>query len=302
VILADTATYLHMSYISYYLDGWLSDNLYMYNWMGHHKRTAFWNNFAANTRFKSRHVVDLDFSEWDGSMSMDLLLLAIEELERLCAGRGRVSDLLNPSFAQLRHLVTHTTIGRDEAGLTSSRLVTSGILSGWRWTTLLNSLINAALQLIILGRADIVTLGDDVHAEVDARPDMARIVADAAELGFKVNAAKSHVSMRTDDVMSAEFLKMSSSDGSMPRGDPVRVVRSILWSREAEQEGAPEWLFTPPRHGDRALAMTDKAVKPRPPQLYILWPLARELPAGGPRKAASQGTTFPPDGFDAARQ
>lgn len=45
-----------------------------------------------------------------------------------------------------------------------------------------------------------------------------------------------------------------------------------------------------------------KAVKPRPPQLYILWPLARELPAGGPRKAASQGTTFPPHGFDAARQ
>jgi hypothetical protein len=26
-------------------------------------------------------------------------------------------------------------------------------------------------------------------------------------------------------------------------------------------------------------------------------PLARELPAGGPRKAASQGTTFPPHGL-----
>jgi len=46
-----------------------------------------------------------------------------------------------------------------------------------------------------------------------------------------------------------------------------------------------------------------KAVKPSPkPQpIYILWPLARELPAGGPRKAASQGTTFPPYGFHAAR-
>jgi hypothetical protein len=26
----------------------------------------------------------------------------------------------------------------------------------------------------------------------------------------------------------------------------------------------------------------------------VLWPLARELPVGGPRKAASQGATFPP--------
>lgn len=110
-----------------------------------------------------------------------------------------------------------------------------GLLSGWRWTTLLVTLTNyIELQMAekivekIEGRkllASFEAMGDDDRLELRSRGDVMRINLIYKALGLEVNPKKTFLAKDRD-----EFLRKVYTQG-MVSGYPARILASILYNK-----------------------------------------------------------------------
>lgn len=138
----------------------------------------------------------------------------------------------------------------------------SGVLSGWNWTAIMDTLLNLVKQMSIIEMlADLglisgrpvrnYALGDDILQILKAKRDIDPIVALYNEIGFEVNPAKFSVGDN------AEFLRkflVFKTKTKYPQilGYPARMVHSILFRmdnkilpkdlRERIQQLASNWL------------------------------------------------------------
>lgn len=227
VVLVDLVTYLIESYGSFYLDQLLVDHPVFYNWKSDTARYNYWLSVVNKIKL-GYWFLDLDWSGWDENLKDSIYQVALDCILD-------VLDLYAPDFRKFEPYLRTAVKGAFLKGY-KSRTTLSGLASGRRWTTLLNSVINAAFILYAAqatsiatdGNDFLVTLGDDSQTMVPSKEAAESMMEFLNSLGAKVNVSKSKI---TND--SPEFLKLTAYTTAVT-GDQVRAVRSVLWSTEDE--------------------------------------------------------------------
>jgi hypothetical protein len=219
VILADIHTYLRMSYICYYVDKSLKTTTTMYNYLDAGGKSEFWLKSLGFVRGGYENV-DLDYSNWD-EMSLELVFKAMRSISRRFPWFSKQIEecitLMKRAYIQIGDKNLH---------------VRSGLWSGLRMTTLINSIINSSTVSLACDELEIEksllqVLGDDVHL---VTKDGGHRVMDVLDSwGFRINRNKSHISREF-----GEFLKMFITKEGV-KGGLYRSLRSLFWSSESER-------------------------------------------------------------------
>jgi len=227
VVLVDLVTYLIESYLSYYLDDMLSDHPVFYNWKSEYHRFKYWMSVINNVR-NGHYYLDLDWKNWDENMTDEIYQRILDKL--LAILKPFVPDL--DRFVPYLRSAVKGAVVRGFPGKT-----VNGLASGRRWTTLLNSIINAAFIMLACEEFNLdilsipeglVTLGDDSQTLTVDNYLSESIMDWLNSQGATINKAKSKITNSNP-----EFLKLTVQTNTVS-GDQVRAVRSILWSTENE--------------------------------------------------------------------
>lgn len=225
VILDDNYTYLLMSYVSYHLDRHLGAVPGLYNYKSNDQKLKTWMGLS-EMRELGTTGVSIDYSGWDEGIDLKMQNIILEEM------RNRMSGFLGEEiFDMIKFRMNNNHLDLEKYGLGKRRII-NGVPSGSRWTTLLNSICNLAINRIAINELGLIVynlnvLGDDVVLQTYDLAGAKRYMDLVSSYGFTINELKSHISR---DV---EFLKITISDNG-PRGVPLRAVRAIMWGSEDE--------------------------------------------------------------------
>lgn len=223
IINSDTVTYLKCAYVSFLCEGSLRDGN-MFAFASPERKLQIITNIQ-DALARGEHGVAFDASNWDGTITHAILRRTISLLV------ANVHD----ADAGLANLTAQTLSALIALPDGRELVAVNGLGSGYRWTTLLNSVINEALQWKTAADAglrwtQVSTLGDDVVA-VSPKPFSLQQAAKAyAEAGFKLNVSKSKAGQHE-----VEFLKQRIVPGRVS-GVPLRALRAIMFSSSAEGE------------------------------------------------------------------
>jgi hypothetical protein len=228
IVLGDLVTYILMSYVSYHVEPYLknADGLYMY-WTKE-KQYKFWLNKILYTKSEYWNL-DLDYSSWDEGITHDMINIICDELV----------DLFDSQYGKEQY-VDYIRRSISSSIISGFGKSTSGLPSGSRWTTLINSIANSAILQISnelhearTGDVDYMihyaVAGDDSDCTLRSLSTCDGMMNELTKMGFTINKYKSKLSNKE-----GEFLKNTYNDVGVT-GNPVRMLRSILWSVEDER-------------------------------------------------------------------
>lgn len=191
--------------------------------------------------------VALDFSGWDKSVGPGMVKHAVEcigrkVVSRCDVGKARwVKAVVQKEVEQLDLVVVR---GKGDDGELHSMQGIPCLPSGYRWTALLNTIMNRAIWRYIESRLEgefrTWHMGDDIAVlwkrRFGAMPELEPIEKIAEEVGFGINRHKTVVSRR-----GVEFLRQwASVDGVS--GYPGRLVRGLLWSKPLSDPTMNTWV------------------------------------------------------------
>lgn len=228
IVNTDSVTYLKMAYASYLFEASLNSS-------------ELWAFANSKTKFDLLTTIMVDMAEgasgaafdgsgWDESITHPLINVVVEEILKKVPSADPASGLAT----LLQQLNTATiTLPTGE-----SFVPVNGLASGLRWTTLINSVVNRALQYLVSDETGVhfnvvSTLGDDVVATTHDALDLEVAAKAYASAGFKLNVSKSRVAKG-----SVEFLKQHITH-NRAAGVPLRALRAILFgSAELEMDAS----------------------------------------------------------------
>lgn len=241
VINADDASYLQMSFISLWLEAALANSTKSTLYMDKTQLADFWTDSAKEVRSGVNVPLDQSHFDWQQNSKMiNLFLDVVEEVVRFAPHAEEYESVLGALRFKLNH-------GSVKVGSASIR-IEKGVMSGWRWTALMDTAFNwaemfAVRQLLMrMGRPTTVlglnAQGDDDMVKVRHEGDALALIAGYAMLNFDINPSKFFIS-RTRD----EYLRQVIRPGSV-HGYPARAITSILWRNPVSSD--------PPAGIDRA--------------------------------------------------
>lgn len=198
-------------------------------WMTPRQTAEFWDDFRTT---EYGYNMPLDQSEFDQNQSA-----------------AHIKAILQGVLDGVRPIVTEEWVELFENAMysmgggyvqTSSGKISykSGILSGWRWTAWLDTLINY-VTFTLACREELITpirklfQGDDVRSRFTTIGEAARVRARIESYGYIVNPRKFFVSALRD-----EYLRRTAIEGRV-QGYPARSVNALLWSSPLAADPAP---------------------------------------------------------------
>jgi energy-coupling factor transporter ATP-binding protein EcfA2 len=225
----DLATNIKMNYISLWLEDILHNHpdtpLY---WDDDH-RASFWREW----KDRIGTMMPEDQSRWDHEKSKLQLDMALAKLRKILQRYDNSRNRLLQVFDGIVYSMDNTWI----KAVDDEFLMTKGILSGWRWTALLNTLINwgeiygcIALLEAEYGYLDPVlkynAQGDDVDLLLRSPGVAGAIYLLLLDAGFIVHPSKFFVSTTRN-----EYLRKVRTKDHRIVGYPARAVVSLLWPK-----------------------------------------------------------------------
>jgi hypothetical protein len=114
----------------------------------------------------------------------------------------------------------------------------NGILSGYSFTALLDSILNAAQSKYVADKLNYrivhsLFTGDDCIMLLNDKPDADAVAAVYNSLGLSVNASKTWVGRRNTEFLHELYM------GDMVMGFPARGFRALLWRKPTFGSGTP---------------------------------------------------------------
>jgi hypothetical protein len=226
IITGDVATSLKMGYLDYFVQAALRDcDLLPITW-GDSNRVRELQRFARSTGNNHFVHMPVDQSSFDTNVSLDMVLTIVEWLVRVAVDVGGGAEAARVGEALLFALdggILETADGEKFE-------IERGVLSGWKWTALLDSLANyvqytEVAEFMGVEAKTVLFQGDDVMLELSSFSDAVLIYEGYKAYGVVVNPAKFWIS-RTRD----EFLRLVSDAGEV-RGYPARSITGLLYLR-----------------------------------------------------------------------
>lgn len=212
-------------------------------------RCSFLDSFIANVNGCAKWTTIGDSPSEKLAVREDLL--TEDKLWRLCTDQSSF-DINQPKWLvmhALKSLIRHISRVSSEAARIGSIEIASmeevflettsgptkwekGVLSGHKWTALLDSILNRAETEYVMKKtgSEIVKgyyQGDDAIVKLRKEPDLEEISKVYASLGLSVNQMKTWVSRDR-----CEFLHEIYMDGRV-HGLPARLARALVWRKPA---------------------------------------------------------------------
>jgi hypothetical protein len=229
VIASGDSQYLRMSYVSYWLEDILRDHPQTTLFMSKRQRVSMWQRMC---RFGHSVRIPIDQSHFDWQPTRVMINIVLSEIMTLILEEaGPWVELLVPVMRDIIYTMNRMTYVDTGAGFVRYE---KGILSGWRWTSLLDTVINAgefnalwnwiSSQYGIEGDPYSINFqGDDVWTVLESY-NQAILLAESYKLtSFEVNPFKFFVSYRRD-----EYLRQVARSGIV-KGIPARMLPSLFY-------------------------------------------------------------------------
>lgn len=224
VVTGDEILYLQMSYVLESVDLALK-NIASTLYMNPQQKNEFWEESIrlVRARFVS---IPIDQSAFDHKPSMRLILGTMRLLARRLPGEKR--EIMLNIVESIRNTVVR--VGDENI------MWTNGVLSGWRMTAMIDTVINigellCARKRILHQTGHLIEIrnlnaqGDDDNVVVTSFIEAAALTETYAEMGLEVNPKKFFVMRRSN-----EYLRKAVYDEGV-FGLPSRLVTSVLWSK-----------------------------------------------------------------------
>lgn len=232
VVGSDINTYLKMKYLSLAA----LDNLFRGDprspiWMGVNKKTKMWEDLMV---FKG-YRMPVDQSSFDQQQTLNTVLITIEELANYCDQVivGEAKEDVMFMFDIVLKALSGGEVLVDKDGIKKTVQIRNGVLSGWYWTALIDTLINLAtaevVKLWVLEKGlpynlhHLFAQGDDDDYEFSDKISAISTWLGYVSMGYQVNPSKFYISINSD-----EFLRKAISPDKIT-GYPARSILSILW-------------------------------------------------------------------------
>jgi len=234
VISSDLSLYLKMSYISTFLDQIFSQRTDSTLWMNKEQTHNLWQSMAPDGTTR----MPLDQSEFDKNVSyrqVEILLVLIEDILKAYDLGDEVLEIMS--------LIRYALEGGYVYGLGEKIEITNGILSGWRWTAMLDTMVNIVeLRMAkryclekeqpILG-SESNSQGDDTWLKLQSYNDAFSLWYAYDSFGLVVNPKKFFV-----DTVRDEYLRRVM-DKDVITGYPARSVASICFRNPIQPAEPP---------------------------------------------------------------
>lgn len=234
IVSADYNTTLKMRYIDQWIRKWLSGNTNSTLWMNRAQMFEMWKKMC----IKRGWNCPVDQSAFDHHVSITMVKIMNEVLTKLIKERctGKKDDLLEVmdriTFALEGGKIIWTEKGKDKEE-TFDTEYKNGVLSGWQWTALYDTIANVAEHYMALGMMDELGIkytekefnaqGDDELEIFERARECAAYWACLTSMGFELHPAKNFFSN-----VHNEYLRKFSEEGLL-NGYPARMVNSMLW-------------------------------------------------------------------------
>jgi hypothetical protein len=229
VINCDIETFWKMDYISEaYLEEMMAGSSLSTLFMNGSQLREYWAKTAIFVDSEWR--LPLDQSKFDQEQTKTMIKVFLKVMrERLIISGSMTQEAAeifdNAEYAMLRGYVS---VG-------SKRIpYKNGVLSGWRWTALIDTMLNAAtLETAVEENGvadslvDYTAQGDDLQTRWKNALAAAATWSKIQEYGFIVNPAKFFISQKRD-----EFLRKIITPNVID-GYPGRAINSIMWRNPA---------------------------------------------------------------------
>lgn len=234
---SDLSTYLKMCFADQFIDRLLSGS----------PDSLLFQNPASQFEMWSRWVKDsgwffpFDQSSFDQNVALWMVLYWVEFFKQQATNQAMPSDILE-TLDELYYALDGGLIVYDRTG--RQWVIRNGVMSGWKWTSKLDTLINATqLMCWLLFEKEnfpnihppaILTsksfFGDDIKITATNKECCQRFFNFMQNLGYGVNAKKVFLSSSVN-----EFLRKLIYKGKII-GYPARCLNSVLWRNPVSPE------------------------------------------------------------------
>jgi hypothetical protein len=231
IVTGDQPTFLKQSYLDVIVGQRLAGNPYLPMTLGDSARATAMRRYASSTKGRDWHM-PIDQSAFDENVAMVLVLAIVSWLAAL-AYRLVPTDEVREIGDALFYAMDGGILFVEKAGEKTVEVeIKKGVLSGWKWTALIDSLANYVQFRDICTFLNMPWMelrpaffGDDGRLRIP-HPEWAyALVKGYADYGLKVNPSKFFVSNYRD-----EFLRMVSQHGRV-FGYPARTITGLLFYR-----------------------------------------------------------------------
>lgn len=244
VITADDETYLQMSFVSYWIEAKLKNHPNTPLFYNSRQMLNLFYRLARNGKVKN----PIDQKEFDHRVTAIMIQIVLQEMrnyiKNTCTWKNK-NNLIAVVSIIMRRLSGGTITLSDGKEV----VITKGVLSGWRWTSLLNSIINASevYAFSILMRDNnipqpidaFVSYGDDVATDFN---DFGRAIifnTMYSRTNFIVNPKKTFLSpIKPNDPTVDEFLRLICTRDQV-LGYPARAAASLIYRNPTNPNPPP---------------------------------------------------------------
>jgi hypothetical protein len=243
IVTGDHPTALKMAYLSMYVEPALAGCAYLPMFWSTADQVQRWTRFAEAPLTGREVFMPIDQSGFDENVSLDMILDIVAWLTKVAGDNGGGDDARRIGEALLEALNGGTLMVDGGASFDIER----GVLSGWRWTALIDTLANylqfrEITRYVGVFEREVLFQGDDVRLVLDSELDAFKVYLGYKHYGLTVNPSKFWISRSRD-----EFLRFVSSGGNV-RGYLARTITGILYRRPGSAPAPPQ---------EQVLNMTD---------------------------------------------
>lgn len=245
VVNADDTVYLKMAFVSNWVERALRGHPHTTLFMTPRQRADMWQRLGLATRNDSTKI-PLDQSHFDWQPNKRMIAVCIDEIrsfiERNCTvDRTTMLHVCDSIMYTLVDAVGYIHVKTDAGEKLIP--VEKGVMSGWRWTALIDTLCNvgelhAAEYLCSQWGFDAsvtsyVAQGDDDQVQCPSFSHATALAAAYSVMNFEINPGKFFIDTRRD-----EFLRLVPlPDGVV--GYPSRAINNILWRNPINPDPLP---------------------------------------------------------------
>jgi hypothetical protein len=229
VISSDMSLYLKMTYISTFLDQIFKKRKDSTLWMTDQDRDELWQKMKPDGSWR----MPIDQSSFDQNTTLRTVMIVVKCLRKLLVHFIHDSEAI-AQILEIMDLIEYSIDGGFVIIGEKKIHIINGILSGWRWTAMLDTIVNLAeLEMaikfvqVMTGRRpkllDFCAQGDDDWLKCERYADCAAIWLAYESFGLEVNPGKFFVALDRD-----EFLRRVYDRGKVT-GYPARSITSIVF-------------------------------------------------------------------------
>lgn len=232
VISSDLGLYLKMTYVSTFLENILRGRQDSTLWMSADDRNGLWQKMAYDGTWR----MPLDQSEFDKNVTLRQVLITIKNIKKCVKYYGADDTIL-----EIMDLIEYALDGGYVLVGDERIDIKNGVLSGWRWTALLDTLVNLTeLDMaqdwvrensgIDPGVVALNAQGDDDWLKLKTRQGGIALWLAYESFGLGVNPGKFFLDTRRD-----EYLRRVM-DKNVITGYPARSVASICFRNPVSEK------------------------------------------------------------------